>query len=328
MRGMTTVAVALLTAGVAWGQPPGVPGGPGGPPPGFGPGGPGPGGPGGPAEKADLQVEAWVKTLTDKMNDPHDAIRESARAALVSVGGPALPALRQIAGGNDAKAFTARRLVQQIERSTAVFPGAGGSGVTGGGFDLPPSAFGPPPGFGGSGAFPLPAGPPPMPNPGAPMGRPGAEASPGVPAPLRNALGELKLDEKQRLQVEKAIEGYATKMRGLLEDVRSGKVDRNDFRNTVTKLADDATAELNRVLTPQQREILERLTPRGRSLFPTPFGEATPGRPERVDPNTPERPRTPRPNPDGEATPGRPERPDPSSPERPRPERPRPDDKR
>jgi hypothetical protein len=113
-----------------------------------------PGYPGRPfPEHADPQVEAWVKTLTDKMNDPHDAIRESARAALMAVGGPALPALRQLAAGNDAKAFTARRLVQQIEQN------AGGPGR--------------PPGFGGPGG---PPGDPrfgPMPQGGAP-GRPTA----------------------------------------------------------------------------------------------------------------------------------------------------------
>jgi Spy/CpxP family protein refolding chaperone len=284
------VAAALLTAGVGWGQPSGVPGGPGGPPPGIGPGGP--------AEKADPQVEAWVKTLTDKMNDPHDAIRESARAALVSVGGPALPALRQIAGGNDAKSFTARRLVQQIER--AGLPGPGGGGLTGGGFGIPPG-FGNPPGFGGPGAFPSPPGSPPFPGvPGtpAPGGR-GTERGPANQPPLRSALDELKLDEKQRVQVEKAVEGYSTKLRGLLEDVRSGKVDRNELRDAVSKLADEATAELNRALTADQRATLERLTPRGRSLFPTPFGEPTPDRQERKDPNPPERPRTPRPNPEG-----------------------------
>ncbi|HYH68349.1 MAG TPA: hypothetical protein VD866_26890 [Urbifossiella sp.] len=282
MTRVTTVAVALLTAGVSWGQPPGVPGGqPGGPPPGFGPGGPGP------VVKADPQVEAWVKTLTDKMNDPHDAIRESARAALVAVGSPALPALRQMVGGNDAKAFTARRLVQQIER--AGFPGPGGGGFTGGGFGVPG-------GFGGPSPFPGQPGQPPM---GPPAGRPGTERVPDNQPPLRGALDELKLDDKQRVQVEKAVEGYSTKLRGLLEGVRGGKLDRNELREAVTKLADEATAELNRALTAEQRAILERLTPRGRSLFPTPFAEATPGRPEGREPNNPERPRTPRPNPDG-----------------------------
>lgn len=274
MRRMTTVAVALLTAGAAWGQPPG---GPGGPPPGFGPGGPG-----GPVEKADPQVEVWVKTLTDKMNDPHDAIRESARAALVAVGNPALPALRGLAGGNDAKAFTARRLVQQIERG----PGMGG--------------------FAGPGAFPSPFGTPPMPVPGGPMGtppgrRPGPDAPPGTTVPLRDALDELKLDAKQQSQVEKAIENYTTKLRGLLDGVRGGKIDRDEMREAVPKLIAEATAELNRALTPEQRATLERLIPRGRPLFPTPYqyGETPPGRPERGEPNTPERPRTPRPNPDG-----------------------------
>jgi Spy/CpxP family protein refolding chaperone len=116
---------------------------------------------------------------------------------------------------------------------------------------------------------------------------------------LRDVLGELKLDEQQRAQIEKAVEGYSTKLRVMLEGVRGGKLDRNELREAVTKLADEATAELNRALTPEQRAMLERLAPRGRSLFPTPFGEATPGRPDRADPNTPDRPRPPRPNPDG-----------------------------
>ncbi|QDU20872.1 hypothetical protein [Urbifossiella limnaea] len=281
----TSVAVALLTAGVAWGQPPGG----GGPQPGFRPDGPG-----GPVEKADPQVEAWVKTLTDKMNDPHDAIRESARAALVAVGNPALPALRGLAGGNDAKAFTARRLVQQIERGAVM----GGFGVAGG--------MAVPGGFGGPGVFPSPGGPPPMPVPGGPMGtppgrRPVPDAAPGSPVPLRGALDELKLDAKQQTLVEKAIENYTTKLRELLDGVRGGKIDRDEMREAVPKLIAEATAELNRALTPEQRATLERLMPRGRPLFPTPFqyGETPPGRPERGEPNTPERPRTPRPNPDG-----------------------------
>lgn len=291
MTRMLTAAVVLLTAGVAGAQPPG------GRPPGGGPGG------GPPVEKADPQVDAWVKTLTDKMNDPHDAIRESARAALVAVGGPALPALKQLAGGNDAKSFTARRLVQQIER--AGFPGPGGGGLTGGGFGVPGS-FGNPGGFGGPGSFPGQPGPPPMGVPGGPpmgppAGRPGPERAPANPSPLRGALDELKLNEKQQAQVEKTIDGYTTKLRGLLEGVRSGKLDREDLREAVPKLIAEATAELNRALTPEQRATLERLTPRGRPLFPTPFeyGVPGPGRPERTDPNTPERPRTPRPDPEG-----------------------------
>ncbi|MFO0798772.1 MAG: hypothetical protein U0804_14965 [Gemmataceae bacterium] len=234
-----------------------------------------------------------MKMLTDKMNDPHDAIRESARAALVSVGGPALPALRSLAGGSDAKAFTARRLVQQIERGAGGFPGTGGFGAAGG--------MGPPGGFGGPGAFPSPGGPPPGLRPGGPGevppgGRTGAEAGPASTSPLRGVLAELKLDAKQEAQVEKVIENYTTKLRGLLEGVRGGKIDRDEMREVVPKLMAEANAELNRALTPEQRATLERLTPRGRPLFPTPYqyGDPPPGRPE---PTTPDRPRQPRPGP-------------------------------
>jgi hypothetical protein len=78
----------------------------------------GPGGPRGRGERADPAVEAWVKVLLDKITDPHDTIRDSARAAVVNVGPPALPALRQLADGDDgAKATAARKLIGAIEGS-------------------------------------------------------------------------------------------------------------------------------------------------------------------------------------------------------------------
>jgi hypothetical protein len=263
MRRVTTVAVALLTAGVAWGQPPG---------------GPRPGGPGRGVEDEgripDPQLVAWVKTLTDKMNDPHDAIRESARAALVAVGPPALPALRRLADGNDAKAYTATRLVQQIERAAAM-AGAGGFGAAGMMGQPGPFPGQPMPGGFGPGAAPPPPGG--RPGVGAPDPRPGAggDPAPRGDAPLGRLLGDLKLTDQQRQQAERVVSGYATKLREVMDEVRSGKLD----------------------LTPEQREVFERLVPPGRQLFPTLFGpgEAAPGRGERPDPAAPDRPRQPRP---------------------------------
>src|SRR5262245_12319778 len=52
--------------------------------------------------KPDAALEAWVKTLTEKITDPHDMIRESARGALVQIGPPAMPQLHRIAEGDDA----------------------------------------------------------------------------------------------------------------------------------------------------------------------------------------------------------------------------------
>lgn len=314
-----TACAAALTATVAWGQPPGgegpqkrkTPGAekkadfpgapgfqPGSGPPGTGsvqgfPGPGGPGGPGGPPPKADPQVEAWVKTLTDKMNDPHDAIRESARAALVAVGPPALPALRRIAEGADAKAYTATRLVQQIERAAAMW-GAGGYGGTGSGALGQPGGFPGQPFPGGFG----PGGAPSLPGTGRPVPEaPRPDPAPRGDAPLGRILGELKLTDQQRQQAEKVVSGYATKLREVMDEARSGKLDRGSIRDTITKLADEATAELKRALTPEQRRLFEQLAPEGRPLFPTPFGpgEAAPGRGERPDPNAPDRPRPVRP---------------------------------
>jgi hypothetical protein len=251
--------------------------------------GPPPSGPGfGPQpEKGDPQVEAWVKTLTDKMNDPHDAIRESARAGLMAVGGPALPALRQLAAGNDAKAFAARRLVQQIEQN------AGGPGR--------PPGFGGPPGDPRFGPMP-PGGTPGRPAAGDPMapGRPGAgrEPAPAAPAPLSRVLGELNLTEPQRGEIAKVVEGYTTRMREVLEKSPPMLLERAEFRDTVAKMAEGATADLMRVLTPEQRRRLEQLVPAGRPLFPTPFGpEAGGATPRRPGPVTPDQPRSQRPNP-------------------------------
>ena len=69
------------------------------------------------AQKPDAAVESWVKVLTEKMNDPHDTIRDSARAGLLAVGRPAVVSLQKLAEGDDAaKANTARNLIAQIER--------------------------------------------------------------------------------------------------------------------------------------------------------------------------------------------------------------------
>ncbi|HEX4612372.1 MAG TPA: hypothetical protein VH092_29530 [Urbifossiella sp.] len=258
----------------------------------------GPGATGGP-EQADPQLEAWVKTLTDKMNDPHDAIRDSARAALVAVGAPALSALRPLAAGNDAKAFTARRLVQQIERGPGMpIPAVGGFGGSGFGGPRDPRANPTPiP----DGSRPVGDPTPARPGPGRDTPPPGAGRDPAPGAareaggqPLARILGELGLTDPQRGQVERVIEGYGTKMRDVFDKARSGQLDRAALRDTLTKMADDATADLKRVLTPDQLRRFDELAPPGRSIFPTPLVPAEAG-PGRTDPTAPDRPRQPRP---------------------------------
>ena len=66
--------------------------------------------------KIDKNVEAWVKTLTDKIADRYDTIRESARHALVAMGKAALPSLHKVAEGADgASAEAAKHVIAAIE---------------------------------------------------------------------------------------------------------------------------------------------------------------------------------------------------------------------
>jgi hypothetical protein len=165
--------------------------GPGGQPPGFGR----PRGPGG--ERTDPAVEGWLNVLVEKMNDPHDTVRDSARAGIVAIGPAALPTLRRLADGDDgAKAVAARKLIATIQQQYAL---GGPSIASGPGMPSPsdPSSFGPP-GPGGPGGPPrgigpgepmapgTPAGPPPGVGPGTP-GRPGvgpgSPMNPGGPTP-------------------------------------------------------------------------------------------------------------------------------------------------
>ncbi len=88
--------------------------------------------------KADVVVEAWLRVLIEKITDPHDTVRDSARGAVISVGRPAIPTLQRLADGDDpAKAVAARKLIHAIEdgpgpQGRASFGGFGGPGFPGG----------------------------------------------------------------------------------------------------------------------------------------------------------------------------------------------------
>lgn len=89
----------------------------------------------GPPPKIDTTVEAWLKVLLDKITDPHDTIRDSARSAVVAIGPPAIPVLEKLADGDDAaKATAARKLIGAIHR---------GPGPFGPGFGFGTAQFGP-----------------------------------------------------------------------------------------------------------------------------------------------------------------------------------------
>ena len=99
--------------------------------------------------KSDAVVDAWLKTLLEKITDPHDTVRESARGAIVAVGPPALPALQKLADGDDAaKAVAARKLIAAIGGRGPGTPAAtpGRSGMPGAGLFGPGGM-----GFGGRG---------------------------------------------------------------------------------------------------------------------------------------------------------------------------------
>src|SRR5579859_5697337 len=66
--------------------------------------------------KVDKDIDAWVKILGEKMTDRHDTVRESARAALVAIGRPALPTLKKLADSDDgATATAAHKVISHIE---------------------------------------------------------------------------------------------------------------------------------------------------------------------------------------------------------------------
>lgn len=147
---------------------------------------PGPGGPDGPArrgERPDPGVEAWVRVLCERMTDPHDTIRDSARAGIVAAGHAALPTLHRFAEGEDsAKAVAARKLIMAITqgRHRPGMPGQPGGPPMGG---PPRFGGGPPMGPGGPGG-PGNRGTGPMgPNrgPGFPGGPGGPGGGPGFP---------------------------------------------------------------------------------------------------------------------------------------------------
>lgn len=139
-----------------------------------------------PGPRGDGGLDAWVKTLTDKITDPHDAIRDSARGALVHVGRPAIPQLQRIAESDDAaRSFAARKLIHAIEQAHAhhgqpghpgmAMPGMPGHPGGPGTGPMPPGGIGGPPGAGGPGGFPG--------GPGGGAGGPGRPGGAGSPPP-------------------------------------------------------------------------------------------------------------------------------------------------
>lgn len=282
-RNWKRALAALLAAGLGWSlqaqppererkgppgeQPPrerrGEPGEPRGPrgEPGEprGPRGEGPGR----GHRVDPQVEAWIKTLAEKITDPHDEIRDSARAALAVIGRPALPTLQGLANGNDgAKATAAHKIMEAIEQAhprgvramvQAQGPGMGQPG------DQPrpdrPNANPPRPGEG-------------RPNPNANPPGPGE----GRPNPMAELLQSLELNDKQAKQIQDILESQQQKMREIAAQIREGKVDREEARPKMEQHREELLKAVKEVLTEEQFKKFEegfRNMPRG----PRPDGD-------------------------------------------------------
>lgn len=219
--------------------------------------------------KPDAQVDAWVKTLTDKMNDPHDSIRDSSRAGIISVGRAALPSLKKLAEGDDgAKATAARRLIDAIEHRP--MPGMGG-GMPSMGGGMPP--FGGRGGFGGGGAGPRGEGrgrdatpDRPVPNAGAaPERRPDA-GGPGRVSPIAESLKDLKLNDKQQKQANELRENFEKTMQETMAQVREGKIEQSDVREKMQKLRGTMLKEMKDVLTAEQFEKFEEALKKNRPM--------------------------------------------------------------
>jgi hypothetical protein len=171
----------------------------------------GPMGPMGPMTGAqprqDPALDAWVKTLADKITDPHDIIRDSARGALAQIGPAAIPLLHKLTEGDDAaKAIAAHKVIAAIEHlhnphiqpgqldnpeliGPPGFPTTPGGGIPSGPGRSPGFPSGPgvgQPGFPGGPGPMGPSGPPKGPGvrpggggPGGPGGGPGLPPGPG-----------------------------------------------------------------------------------------------------------------------------------------------------
>jgi Spy/CpxP family protein refolding chaperone len=206
--------------------------------------------------KPDAQVEAWMKTLAEKITDPHDEIRDSARAGLVAVGKPALATLRQLANGDDgAKVTAATKLIDAIEngqRMQAMMMGgmgvmqpmAGGAGgISRGGANATPGS-----------AQPRGNTPNARPEGNQPRGDRPPGPGPGGPGnnPFEAILDDLGLNDKQRKQCDEIHEALRTKMQEVMEQARDGKLERDDARAKRREIHETMMKEMKEVLTEEQ----------------------------------------------------------------------------
>ena len=205
-----------------------------------------------PQEKADSTLTAWVQVLAKNIADRHDTVRESARAALVSVGKPALPTLKQIAAGKDeAAADAARRLIARIQADDSppvAKPFKGGDPVPAKKPEKARPDKGERKGFGGIKGLPLP-------------GSLAKSFGQGKPDPVSSALKNLKLSKEQQAKVDGIRKSYDKKT----------KEQRQKFVEEQKKLHDGMLNDVKGALTPDQLKQFDEAIKKGP-------GRAAPGK--------------------------------------------------
>lgn len=281
---LMTTTMVMMALSTGWAQPPGR----------------GPrGGPTRPESSRGDSVETWVNTLVEKMNDRHDAIRESARAALVAVGPRAMPALKKLTeSSDDAAATAAKKLVAQIEQANPRPPrgfggsfGSGGFGGGGGfgGFGGTPDSGGASPrpleNLGGSRERPTPApidkpkveqpkidpfnrqpDPPMKPETGAApnLGRSGSIMG----SMLLRQTADLDLTDKQRERLKELVVKEEAIVREAMQKVRvNGRPDIEAIRKAVEKHRESMLTELKPILSAEQLKSLKERLERAPSIF-------------------------------------------------------------
>jgi hypothetical protein len=165
--------------------------------------------------KTDEDVEAWVQMLLKRITDRHDTIRESARAALVAVGKPAMPALEKLAKGDDSATASAARSVIMHIKQESMRP-----------------RFGP---YGG--------------GRGGPFGGRGGAAGPFA---IEQAINELKLDKEQKAKVGEVLKAHHERMQKMFQDLQGGRPDPEKMRTGFDKIRKDLLADMKKILTKDQ----------------------------------------------------------------------------
>jgi len=203
--------------------------------------------------KADPAVDAWVKVLLEKLTDPHDTVRDSARAGLVTVGRQAVPSLQKLADGEDgAKATAARKLIGEIQGREQRQGGFGNPGFPGPGGGFPDGR--PPVGPGQPG---LPGGN--EPGRGGPGGI-GGQAGPlgGPLAGVERIVADLKLSDKEQKQVKELIEKAKKEAQEIMAEAREKNVGREELGKAMEKMHEALFKGLKPLLTDEQFERLEK----------------------------------------------------------------------